>query len=181
LKLVSEEKFLLDEARKLNSHALADIYDEYSPGIYRYAMRLIGDQDQAEECTAETFSRFLHTLHRNRAPRDHLRAYLYRIAHNWIVDLYRKNKPEAGLDESIASGQQTPEQDATENIERDRIRKAIRKLTSDQQQVIYLKYLEEWSNAEIASALDKPIGAVKSLQHRALAALKRHLKEEEHG
>jgi RNA polymerase sigma-70 factor (ECF subfamily) len=176
---VSEELHLLDEARKLNSQILAKIYDEYSPGIYRYAMRLLGDQDQAEECTAETFARFLQALHRNRGPRDHLQAYLYRIAHNWIIDQYRKNKPEVGLDDGIASDQQTPEHDATGHIQRDRIRTAVRALTADQQQVISLKYLEGWDNTEIARALHKPVGAVKSLQHRAMAALRKHLEAEE--
>ena len=178
---MSEELRLLDEARKLNSQVLAKIYDDYSPGIYRYAMRLLGDQDQAEECTAETFARFLKALHLKRAPRDYLRAYLYRIAHNWIIDQYRKNMPEVGLDDDIASDHQTPENDAAEHIQRDRIRKALLELTPDQQQVISLKYLEGWSNAEIASAMHKPVGAVKSLQHRALAALKKYLQEEEHG
>ena len=59
------------------------------------------------------------------------------------------------------------------------IRAAILRLTPDQRQVIYLKFFEHWKNAEIAIALDKPVGAVKSLQHRALGALKRMLVEKD--
>ncbi len=59
------------------------------------------------------------------------------------------------------------------------VRKAIQQLTPDQQQVIALKYLEGWNNEEIAEAVKKPIGAVKSLQHRALARLKKHLESKE--
>jgi len=56
---------------------------------------------------------------------------------------------------------------------------ALRRLTPDQQQVIALKYLEGWENKEIAISLKKPVGAIKSLQHRALASLKKNLKSEE--
>src|SRR5512138_1545197 len=74
---VSEERELLELASKLNTAALAEIYDTYSTGLYRYAMRLLGDQDLAEDCVAETFTRFLKSLENGHGPRDHLQAYLY--------------------------------------------------------------------------------------------------------
>jgi RNA polymerase sigma-70 factor (ECF subfamily) len=58
------------------------------------------------------------------------------------------------------------------------MRKALLQLTPDQQQVIAFKYLEDWNNEEIAQALRKPVGAIKSLQHRALARLKKVLEKE---
>ena len=178
---MSEQKSLLAEARGLDSQVLARLYDEYSPGLYRYAMRLLGDQDLAEECVSETFARFLQALHRGRGPRDHLQAYLYRIAHNWIVDQFRSVKLVAPLNETFTDEQPGPEHDVTQRLQKASIQAAIRKLTSDQQQVIVLKYLEGWENLEIARALRKPVGAVKSLQHRALAALRKHLQREEQG
>jgi RNA polymerase sigma-70 factor (ECF subfamily) len=110
-----------------------------------------------------------------------LRAYLYRIAHNWIIDHYRSRKPETELLDGIASDQNNTELDATERLNQQRIRAALRELTPDQQQVIVLKFLEGWENAEIAHILNKPIGAVKSLQHRALVALRKRLVQEEQG
>ena len=175
---MSEEQRLLEGARNLHTQVLAKIYDDYSPGVYRYAMRLLGDQSMAEDCVAETFARFLQALHRKRGPREHLSAYLYRIAHNWIIDYYRSRQPETELVDTIASDQNSPELDASDRIRRHRIRAAIRELTPDQQLVIALKYLEGWENAEIADALRKPVGAVKSLQHRALAALRKRLQKE---
>jgi RNA polymerase sigma-70 factor (ECF subfamily) len=179
MKKVSEEQRLLEQARKFNSQVLEKIYDDYSQGVYRYAMRLLGDQDLAEDCVAETFSRFLYALNRKRGPRDHLQAYLYRIAHNWIIDHFRSRKPEWELVDSISSDQDNPESDAAERLQKAEIRAAISELTPDQQQVIALKYLEGWENAEIALALQKPVGAVKSLQHRALASLRKRLQKEE--
>lgn len=168
---VRSDTDLLLRARRLDSQALAQVYDQYSPGLYRYALRLLGDPSQAEDCVAETFSRFLGALRDGKGPRDHLQAYLYRIAHNWITDQFRRERAVEELDENIAASAQGPEEAASVRIQQAHLREAIRRLTPDQQQVVALKYLEGWENEQIALTLGKPVGAVKSLQHRALAAL----------
>ena len=174
---VSEEQKLLQLATQLNTRALAEIYDAYSSGIYRYAMRRLGDAAVAEDCAAETFARFLKALQERRGPRDHLQAYLYRIAHNWIVDFYRNNEQTSELSEALRSEADIPEDEAAKHIRQKQVRKAIRMLTPDQQNVVALKYLEDWCNEEIACALHKPVGAVKSIQHRALKSLQKLLAE----
>ena len=174
---MSEEQELLQLATQLNTQALAKVYDIYSPGIYRYAMRLLGEMTVAEDCVAETFARFLKAMQERRGPRDHLQAYLYRIAHNWIVDFYRSRDKTSELRESLPCEGTVPEEEAARHIRQTQVRQAIRSLTPEQQQVISLKYLEEWCNEEIARALRKPIGAVKSLQHRALKNLHKILSE----
>ena len=174
---VSEEQKLLQLAAQLNTRALAEIYDAYSSGIYRYAMRRLGDGAMAEDCVAETFARFLKALQERRGPRDHLQAYLYRIAHNWIVDFYRNNEQTSELSEALRSEADIPEDEAAKHIRQKQVRKAIRSLTPDQQNVVALKYLEDWCNEEIARALHKPVVAVKSIQHRALKSLQKLLAE----
>jgi RNA polymerase sigma-70 factor (ECF subfamily) len=174
---VSEEQKLLHLAAQLNTRALADIYDAYSSGIYRYAMHRLGDGAVAEDCVAETFARFLKALQERRGPREHLQAYLYRIAHNWIVDFYRNHEQTFELSESFRSETDMPEEAAAKHIRQKQVRKAIRSLTPDQQNVVTLKYLEDWCNEEIACALHKPVGAVKSIQHRALKSLQKLLAE----
>jgi RNA polymerase sigma-70 factor (ECF subfamily) len=175
---VLSEQALLVRARKFERQALAEIYDMYSPGLYRYAARLLGDPQTAEECVSETFSRFLHALKDHRGPRDYLQAYLYRIAHNWIVDFFRREKlPEVLADEQPDDGP-NPESTAERNIQDSRLRAAIRQLTTEQQQVILLKYMENLDNAMVAHAMKKPVGAIKSLQHRALTRLQQILNEE---
>jgi RNA polymerase sigma-70 factor (ECF subfamily) len=177
---VPNEAELLERALRFDRQALAQIYDLYSPGIYRYALRLLGDTAQAEDCVAETFSRFLHALRSRKGPRNYIQAYLYRTAHNWIADQYRK-APSAPveLSEQISDERAGPEDEFWEKNRQERVRLALRKLTPDQQQVIALKFFEGWENEAIARALDKPVGAVKSLQHRALASLQRLLVNEE--
>jgi RNA polymerase sigma-70 factor (ECF subfamily) len=177
-----DEIALLRRARQFDEQALAEIYDTLSPAIYAYAMRLLGDADLAEECIADTFSRFLNALHAGGGPQDYLKAYLYRVAHNWITDRFRHSRPETPLDQEIylPAGEETePHNTVADEIERQELRYALALLTSEQRQVITLKYLENLDNAEIAQALQKPVGAVKSLQHRALATLRRILEDHE--
>ena len=174
---VTKEQELLQSASRLKTAALAEIYDTYSPGLYRYAMRLLGDASLAEDCVADTFERFLRSLQKGYGPRDHLQAYLYRIAHNWIVDFYRKHEKTFELSDVLRSEADIPEEAAAKHIHQTQVRRAIRSLTPDQQIVVSLKYLEDWCNEEIAQALHKPVGAVKSIQHRALKSLQKLLAE----
>jgi RNA polymerase sigma-70 factor (ECF subfamily) len=171
------EKQLLKRARAFDRKILAEIYDRYSPGLYRYAVRQLNDDIQAEECVSETFSRFLQILRGGGGPQEHLQAYLYRIARNWITDQFRRQPP-LPLDPEfpvVAESSGNPPFAVEHILVRERVRRALMRLTPDQRQVILLKYMEGWSNAEVAAAVDKPIGAVKSLQHRALNALHRLL------
>ena len=174
------EKQLIKKARTLDQHVLAEIYDQYSPKIYRYAIRLLGDENQAEDCVAETFNRFLNALQQGGGPKAHLQAYLFRIAHNWITDQFRRQSP-VSLDPDNPAEPVSdidPQAMAEDALLQERVREALKDITPDQRQVILLKYLEGWSNAEVAKAVGKPVGAVKSLQHRGLAALRRLLIDE---
>lgn len=178
---MKSEAELLDGARQFDQHSLAEIYDRYSSGIFRYAWRLLGNADEAEECVSEVFSRFLSALAAGGGPREHLRAYLYRIAHNWVNDEFRrKPPPELPLEaELVGQPEANPALLAGQELERQQVRAALRLLTPDQRQVILLKYYEGFSNLETAASMDKPLGAVKALQHRALAAMRRMLLSKE--
>jgi RNA polymerase sigma-70 factor (ECF subfamily) len=177
---MTSENDLIKQARQFQEIALAEIYDLYSPGVYRYAMRLLGDTYLAEECVADTFFRYLKTLRSGGGPEDHLQAYLYRIAHNWITDQYRRQPPPVlPLYDDIPDTGSDLLQITTTSIEKQAVRSALMQLTMDQSQVIYLKYLEGWENEAVAELLKKPIGAVKSLQHRAIQSLRRLLYLEE--
>lgn len=177
---VLTEPDLLQRAQRFEGKALAEIYDTYSPELYNYAYRQLGNPIQAEECVAETFKRLLEALSQQKGPRKHMRAYLYRIAHNWITDQYRRQPlPDVSLEnQMLADPNPGPSQAAAENIEQERVREALLKLNPNQRQVVVLKYLEGWSAPEIAQALDRPLEAVKGLLHRGIETLRRHLKDE---
>jgi RNA polymerase sigma-70 factor (ECF subfamily) len=182
--MIREAK-LLQRIRQMDEQALAEVFDTFNQEIFRYACGFLGNADLAEECVAETFSRLLLALSNGGGPRDYLRAYLYRVAHNWISDLIRRQPPpELSLDEDLiadpsmqmtAQPLEDPACAAVDALERQQLRSALTRLTNEQRQVITLKYLANFENEEIAQTLNKPIGAVKSLQFRALAALRRML------
>ena len=178
------ENQLLRGARCFDTIILAEIYDHYSPKLYCYAARRLGSSQQAEDCVAETFSRFLHALQAGGGPKKHLQAYLYRVAHNWITDQYRREPPPpVELDPNLQADEyNNPSRLVALRLKEEQVRSALRLLTPDQQQVIMLKFIEGFSNKEIATTMKKSEGAVKSLQHRGLAALQRilekHQKEE---
>ncbi len=178
---LKNENDLLKKAEEFDQDSLGLIYDAYSPGLYRYASRLLGDSNIAEECVADTFSRYLGALRTGHGPNDNLQAYLYRIAHNWITDFYRRHNPiTVELNETIeTAAHDKPENKMIESFQKQQIQVALRTLTPEQRQVIVLRFLEEWSIDEVALALQKPVGAIKALQHRALASLKNTFLSEE--
>lgn len=175
------EMDLLQGALAAHAASLAEIYDLFSPRLYRYAMRLLGDDGLAEDCVSETFTRFLKALRNGQGPRQHLQAYLFRIAHNWITDQYRRQPPPpAALDEDdLADDSTRPDAQADERARQARVRLALRALTPDQRLVVTLRFIEGWENQDVADAMQKPVGAVKALQHRGLAALRQMLKSAE--
>lgn len=177
----SNPEKLLQQARAFDQEALAKIYDLYSDELYAYAYKHVGTAQVAEDLVAETFRRFLTSLERGGGPQDHLRAYLYRITHNLITDLYRREPPPAQeLDEDrLVEDSPGPSSVLDEQQESERVRQALRLLTPEQRQVLTLKYLEGWSSNEIAQTMEKSLGAVKALQHRGVAALQRILLEGE--
>jgi RNA polymerase sigma-70 factor (ECF subfamily) len=167
--------------RPLEKQDLVRIYEQYSPSLYRYAVRLIGDQVTAEDCVAETFSRLLHALRSGGGPTENIQAYLYRMAHNWIVDYYRRREERTGsLEiEEHADPLSNPMHLITQQQDREQIRMALLRLTHEQQQVIYLRFLEDLSHEEVAMAIGKSVEATRALQHRALATLRRMLDDQE--
>lgn len=176
-----DDEQLLQRAREFDTQVLAEIYDAYSPVLYNYALRLLSEPFLAEDCVAETFHRLLMALRNGKGPQQDLKPYLYRIAHNWIMDFYRRRPiPALPLDEAMlpAIGDGVETEMAQRQLQ-ERARAALLRLTPEQRQVVMLKFYEGWNNEEIAASLQKPVGAVKSLQHRALEALRRILAQEE--
>lgn len=171
----------LEQARALEEDALAAIYDEYHPLIYRYIYRRVGEVETARDLAAGIFQRFLQALDEGGGPERHLRAWLYRSAHNAVVDHYRRqqHRQHLPLHENLVDGGDNPARQVEQGLSADEVRVALRTLTPDQQQVVVLKFVEGLSNRDVATILGKTEGAVKSLQHRALAALARRLEAAE--
>lgn len=171
----------LVNTQTIDREMLVGIYEQHNAELYRYAYRLLGDRDLAEECVAETFSRFLQSIVKRRRAIDNVRAYLFRMAHNWITDYYRNMSPITISLESevLEDGSTNPATVVAQEMERERIRATILQLPEDQQRVIALRVLEELSHEEVAAILDKTPEATRALQYRAMNTLRRMLVEQE--
>ena len=178
---MTDEGSLLERAKAYDPQALAELYDRYAPKMYAYIYRRVGDAALAEDLAGELFLRVLRSIRGDQAWRDSFSAWLYRIAHNLVVDHYRRLPPEPiqPLAESLEQEGDDPVSVAQGVAEGERLRVAIRRLTPDQQQVLALRFGEGLTAAETGHIMNKSTGAVEALQHRATASLRRILGGEE--
>jgi len=178
--LTTLDSQLLEQARAYDAEALAKIYDLYSEPIYRYLYRILGDPAQAEDLTSEVFCRLLQVLNTSRAPRDKLRAWLYRVAHNQAMDWFRQQGKVVTLplSEELVAGMDLPAEIVERRETQQRLRQAIGQLTTEQQRVILLRFGEGLKISEVSELMGKSPGAVKILQHRAVKRLRKLLDQE---
>jgi RNA polymerase sigma-70 factor, ECF subfamily len=180
---VSNGLRLLQRAQRWDEAALTEIYDTFAPTIYRYIYRKTGNVETAQDLTAETFQHFLEALKREAGPREHLSGWLYRVAHNLVVDFYRRqpDEPPACVDDIDVGIPATQEQHVAREQRAEAARSAMQQLTPLQQQVMILRFLEDMSLQEVARVLERTVGSIKALQHRAVQSLQRSLEENNEG
>jgi RNA polymerase sigma-70 factor, ECF subfamily len=161
----------------LDKKTLVEMYERHSPEIFRYAYRMLDDKNLAEDCVADTFLRLLIAVRGGILP-DNIRAYLYRISHNWIIDYQRRRPAQTSLQENFHTDPNgNPAHLLAGESDRQRIRSALLRLPAEQRQVIELRFVENWSHSEVAAAIGKTIEATRALQHRAVEALRQLLAE----
>lgn len=176
-----DEAKLLKQARALDQNALTWVYQNYHSAIYRYIYHHLGEAQTAEDLTSDVFRRLLQALRNGGGPTRQLSAWLYRVAHNLIVDhvrrcKHRNHEPlDGALGDRLADSTEGPEHLAARSIVMEHVRGAMLELTEEQRQVVILKFLEGMSNAEVAAITGKTVGAVKALQHRGLETLRAQL------
>jgi RNA polymerase sigma-70 factor (ECF subfamily) len=170
---------LLAAAQRWDEAALTEIYDTFAPSIYRYIYRKTGSRETSQDLTSETFQRFLEALSRGGGPTKHLSGWLYRVAHNLVVDHYRRQPvdPIVSLDTVDPAVPPAQEPHLARQNRVVHARAALSQLTPLQQDVIILRFLEELSLQEVADVLNRTVGSIKSLQHRAVNSLQRVLEE----
>lgn len=174
----------LTHLAKEDKAAFGELYERYVTRIYNYIYYRTHNHQEAEDLTAKVFMRALGHIHSYDERGVPFSAWLYRIAHNLVANWHRDRSRrkviplEDYLDRDI--GLVVPERIAEKQEEQERLLKSIRRLPSDRQQLLILKYVERLSNAEIGQMMDKTEGAVKSLYYRTLAFLRTELSNEDH-
>ena len=175
------ESQLIERAKTYDAEALSELYRRHADAIFRYIFYRVGDRSVAEDLVGDVFVRALEGLSSYQDTGRPFEAWLYRIAHARVVDYYRRQKVRRAtpLDEQVtADGSSDPDQLAVQRDDVRRVWEALARLTDEQQQVISLRFIAGYSTAEVAQALGKTEGAVKALQHRGLASLRRLLEIE---
>ena len=173
---------LIRRAQALDPGALAELYDQHFDGIYRYLYTRVRHQADAEDLTEQVFLKMVDAIQRYRPRGVAFSSWLYRIAHNLLVDRYRRSGREA-VELSPELRDHRPYADpaamAQQSDDRRRLMQAIERLTPEQQQIITMRFIDNLEVEEVARLTHRRPGAVHSMQHRALASLYRFLMEQE--
>jgi RNA polymerase sigma-70 factor (ECF subfamily) len=170
---------VLGQAAQGDSEAFGILYERYVGRIYNYIYYRTGNPYDAEDLTARVFYRAMRHIKNYRDRGLPFSAWLYRIAHNLVANWHRDNsrRKEIPLDEGLAGRHdgEHPEFELLQNEEQERLMGVIRTLPVDRQQLLILKFVEHFSNAEIGQIMGRSEGAVKSLYHRTLLTLRDEL------
>src|SRR6201987_2460326 len=173
-----ELRKLVELAQQVDREALEALYLLHFDRIYSYLHMSVGNRHDAEDLTTQTFLKMLEAIGRFRWQSAPFSAWLFRIAHNLAMDHFRASRrwqPEEEVPEPRGEEEPSAEAQALQSIGRQSMLELIEGLSEEQQQVLTLKFVFNFPNAEVATILGKTEGAVKSLQHRALVSLQKHI------
>jgi RNA polymerase sigma-70 factor (ECF subfamily) len=172
---------LVELAQEGDREALEALYLLHFDRIYSYLHMSVGNRHDAEDLTTQTFLKMLEAIGRFRWRSAPFSAWLFRIAHNLAMDHFRATRrwqPEEEVPEPEGTEEASAEDAALESIGRRSMLELLETLSQEQQQVLTLKFVFNFSNGEAGTILGKSDGAVKSLQHRALASLQKQLTQD---
>jgi RNA polymerase sigma-70 factor (ECF subfamily) len=177
-----DEQSLLAGVRALDSQAIGSVYDQYFQEIYRYVYYRTGDPETAEDLASEVFVRLLEALRGRRGPQTNLKGWLIGTASHAIADHMRGHyrRPVEAITESLADMGHGPAAEFDLREQNRCMQEAYGGLTSEQQDVLALRFGQGYSLEETALHMKKKVNAVKALQFRALAALQRQIGEVAH-
>lgn len=173
----TDDTTLVRRAIEGDTEAFGDLYERYLNQIFRYIYYRIRDQGLAEDFTETVFLRVWESLSRFDISKISFKGWLFRVAHNLLVDYYRTRKKQQSLHEYIElpDPHQSPEDQVITSEREALVLSALKSLKQEYQDVLTLRFINNLSHAETAMALDRNVGAVRVLQYRALQALEKQL------
>jgi len=178
-----DEKELVELAKD-DKEAFGELYERYVQKIYNYIYYRTSNTHDAEDLTARVFFRAMSHIGNYVDKGVPFQAWLYRIAHNLVANWHRDQgrRKIIALDDYVAHSlkSEAPDRLAEELEEQEQLMEAIHRLPEDRQQLLLLKFIDQLSNAEIGEIMGRTEGAIKSLYHRTLLALRDELQMQEH-
>src|SRR3954454_19095376 len=179
--MICNEAELVERASKHDQSAFAELYNTYVDKIYKYVYYKVGNAPDAEDLCEQVFLKAWEAIGRYKWCGYPFSSWLYKLAHNLVVDHYRTRRDPMPLNDLLYTSLEPadPENAMHAAVEAEEIGQAVAQLTDEQRQVINLKFVEGYSNFEIAEMLNKKEGAIRALQYRALRSLQSILESEE--
>ena len=167
-------------AQEYDEPAVEALYQKYYPKIYNYAFLQMGDVQAAEDLASDVMLKMIESIHKYKFRGLPFGAWVFRIARNRLIDLHRRRRRrgEVDLSGTLSSALANPQALAERALERGQLQIALKHLTDEQRQVIVLKFIQDFDNRSVGQIMNRSEGAIKSLQHRALGALRRLLYQE---
>ena len=175
--------FELEGLRKLDSRVIGEVYDRYFPDVYRFVYYRLSDEQAAEDISSDVFVRLLEAVKNRRGPQTNLKGWLLSTASHAVADYHRRayRRPTEALFDTMPDNNATSLTEEVDQRERvATVRLAYSQLTTEQQNVLALRFGGGYSLEETARVMQKNVNAVKALQFRALAALQRLVGEANH-
>lgn len=170
---LNDDVQIINQVKNGDAEAFGILYEQYAEMIFRYVYSHLENRLDAEDLTEEIFIRAWKALPRYDERGLPFSAFLFRIARNSLIDFYRQKKPQQSLDElEIQSDQVEPEKAVEQTFENLDLRNTIAQLREDYRNVVILRFLSGLSPEETAQVMQRSVGAVRVLQHRALSMLR---------
>jgi RNA polymerase sigma-70 factor (ECF subfamily) len=173
------EEDVLTRASQGDREAFGLLYERYIDRIFNYVYYRTGNLHDAEDLTARVFQRAMNHIKNYTDRGVPFSAWLYRIAHNLVANWHRdrSRRQEIPINDVpvLPSKGDHPEKNLVRSQEQDALLRYIRRLPAERQHLLILKFVENMSNAEIGAIMGRSEGAVKSLYHRTLLALRDQL------
>jgi RNA polymerase sigma-70 factor (ECF subfamily) len=173
-----DEEVLVRRAQQQDVQAFTKLYETYFDKIYRYIASRVRNEMEAEDLTQQVFMKMLHSISSYKSKGIPFSSWIYRIAHNQVVDFLRQQKKTATVDIEglpLPCTGEDPQHRMEREVDVAELKKATQHLTAAQQEVLSLRFSGELSIAQCAEIMGKSEGAIKALQHSAVLALRKTL------
>lgn len=175
---IEDEKRIVSQAKE-DIEAFGHLYDLFVDEIFLYISYRIGNKEDAEDLTAAVFEKAMRNIEKFEWRGFRFKAWLYKIAHNIIIDTYKKKKITISVDDiaefTIDEQQEAPDKEAQKSIETERLMKELSNLPDAQREIIFLRYIKELTIEEVMEVTNTSLDSVKSLGKRGLAKLRENM------
>jgi RNA polymerase sigma-70 factor, ECF subfamily len=175
---LQDEESLVRRAQQKDSEAISQLYEAYFDKIYRYIALRVRNETEAEDLTQQVFMKMLQSIASYKIKGLPFSSWIYRIAHNQVVDFLRQQNKKSTVDIEgipLPDTGDAPQHIMEQEVDIEQLKRATQKLTPSQQEVLSLRFANELSIAQCAEIMGKTEGAIKALQHSAVLALRKAL------